>query len=96
MFALAALIRAGIGASSIARVLLQKEIENCLFREVVLETGNNRVDYHFAFLKHDHRALGYMLGDLARQCIQEIDEESLAYDGCPKPSVRNEEPGKVA
>ncbi|WP_339530890.1 MULTISPECIES: LysR family transcriptional regulator [unclassified Pseudomonas] len=68
LFALAALIRAGVGASCIPRGLFQKQIENGLFQEVILETGNDRVDYHLAFLKHDHGALGYLLGNLARQC----------------------------
>lgn len=80
LFALAALIRAGVGASCIPKILFEKEIENGLFQEVILDAGNDFVDYHFAFLKHDHRALGYLLGNLARQCVQQNSESSYISD----------------
>jgi len=70
LFALASLIRAGVGASCIPKALFQGEIDSGAFQEVHLETGIEKVDYHFAFLKHNHPSLGFLIGDLARQCVQ--------------------------
>lgn len=80
LFALAALIRAGVGASCIPKALFQKEIDNGLFQEVLLDAGAERVDYHFAFMKHDQHALGYLMASLARQCVLQNKFEGYAYD----------------
>ncbi|MFJ7005129.1 LysR family transcriptional regulator [Pseudomonas putida] len=70
LFALAALIRAGVGVSCIPKVLFEEDIACGLYQEVTLATGATPVDYHLAFMKHDQQALGYTLGALARGCAK--------------------------
>lgn len=70
LFALASLIRAGVGASCVPRELFASEIAGGSFQEVVLEQGIETVDYHFAFMKHDQHALGFMLASLARRSVE--------------------------
>ncbi|PYB78903.1 LysR family transcriptional regulator [Pseudomonas sp. LB-090624] len=70
LFALAALIRAGVGVSCIPKILFEDDIESGLYQEVMLSSGVSPVDYHFAFMKHDQQALGYTLSSLARECVK--------------------------
>jgi DNA-binding transcriptional LysR family regulator len=70
LFALAALIRAGVGVSCIPRVLFESDLERGFFQEVKLESGVKPVDYHFAFMRHDQQALGYTLASIVRECVK--------------------------
>ena len=70
LFALLALIRAGVGISCLPRGLFVDEIERGEFQEVALEVPPAAVNYHLAFLKHGRTALIDTLADLARQSTQ--------------------------
>ncbi|HCT08167.1 LysR family transcriptional regulator [Pseudomonas sp. P7548] len=70
LFALLALIRAGVGISCLPRGLFVDEIERGEFQEVTLEVPPAAVNYHLAFLKHGRTALIDTLADLARQSTQ--------------------------
>lgn len=70
LFALLALIRAGVGISCLPRGLFVEEIERGEFQEVTLEVPPAAVNYHLAFLKHGRTALIDTLADLARQSTQ--------------------------
>lgn len=70
LFALLALIRAGVGISCLPRGLFVGEIERGEFQEVALEVPPAAVNYHLAFLKHGRTALIDTLADLARQSTQ--------------------------
>lgn len=70
LFALASLIRAGVGVSCVPRQLFAREIASGQFQEVTLQRGIDRVDYHFAFMEHDQHALGFMLASLARRSVE--------------------------
>jgi DNA-binding transcriptional LysR family regulator len=69
LFALASLIRAGVGVSCVPRGLFAKEIASGQFQEVTLEQGIQPVEYHLAFMKHDQRALGFLMASLARRSV---------------------------
>lgn len=74
VFALASLIRAGVGVSCVPRELFEHDIVNGLFQEVTLEQGIDPVDYHFAFMKHDQHAMGFMLASLARRSVESYSQ----------------------
>ena len=66
LFALLALIRAGVGISCLPRGLFVGEIERGEFQEVVLEVPPVPVNYQLAFLKHGRSELIDRLAGLAR------------------------------
>lgn len=66
LFALLALIRAGVGISCLPRGLFVQEIERGEFQEVTLEVPPAAVNYQLAFLKHGRTTLIDTLAGLAR------------------------------
>ncbi|MGY2399713.1 LysR family transcriptional regulator [Pseudomonas sp. SDO5271_S396] len=74
LFALLALIRAGVGISCLPRSLFVDEIERGEFQEVALEVPPAPVNYQLAFLKHGRSELIETLATLARQAAQGDDE----------------------
>lgn len=70
LFALLALIRAGVGISCLPRGLFVGEIERGEFQEVTLQVPPAAVNYQLAFLKHGRTALIDTLAGLAREAAQ--------------------------
>lgn len=68
LFALVALIRAGVGISCLPRGLFGDEIRRGELQEMVLDAPPESVNYQLAFLKHGHLGLTDSLAGLASQC----------------------------
>ncbi|WP_297837647.1 LysR family transcriptional regulator [Pseudomonas sp.] len=70
LFALVALIRAGVGLSCVPRALFAKDIEQQVLQEVSVQTPPPPVNYHLAILKHGHSGLTGQLAELCRLAVE--------------------------
>lgn len=69
LFALVALVRAGIGVSCLPKDLFADEIERGELQEISVEAPQTIVNYQLAFLKHGQNVLTESLAALASQCV---------------------------
>ncbi|MGY2290968.1 LysR family transcriptional regulator [Pseudomonas sp. SDO528_S397] len=70
LFALVALIRAGIGISCLPRALFAEAIQRGELQEMDVQVRPVPVNYQLAFLKHGHEELTLSLAALATECAQ--------------------------
>lgn len=69
LFALVALVRAGVGVSCLPKDLFADELERGELQEIAVEAPQTIVNYQLAFLKHGQNVLTESLAALASQCV---------------------------
>lgn len=69
LFALVALVRAGVGVSCLPKDLFADELERGELQEIAVEAPQAIVNYQLAFLKHGQNVLTESLAALASQCV---------------------------